>query len=186
VRPTTQDIIRRPRANPKGRCHLGCVPFVCPLERGEGVLPTADPNLAQRVADTLTMALYDWNPSYSVKVRSCDAEHIKLFALINDLHEAMQSGKGKQVIEEVVGELERYTHTHFSAEEALMAKANYPALTAHRAEHKKFVDAIVGFRKQGITGQSIAVLTFMNDWLTKHIMGTDQKYSAHLNAHGIS
>ena len=132
------------------------------------------------------MALYNWKPSYSVKVRSCDAEHIKLFALINDLHDAMQSGKGAQVIQRVVGELERYTQTHFSAEEALMAKTKYPALATHRVEHQKFVGTIAKFRKEGITGQSIAVLTFLNDWLVNHIMRTDQRYSAHLNAHGIS
>ena len=80
------------------------------------------------------MALFDWKPSYSVKVKSCDAEHIKLFALINELHEAMQSGKGAQVIDHVVGDLELYTATHFTAEEALMARTHYPALAAHRIE----------------------------------------------------
>lgn len=137
-------------------------------------------------ADTLSMALYNWKPRYSVKVRSCDAEHIKLFALINELHEAMQSGKGSQVIQEVVGDLERYTQTHFSAEEALMAKTKFPALAAHRMEHQKFVETVAKFRKQGVTGQSIAVLTFLNDWLINHIMRTDQQYSAHLNSNGIS
>jgi hemerythrin-like metal-binding protein len=132
------------------------------------------------------MALYSWKPSYSVKVRSCDAEHLKLFALINDLHEAMQSGKGSQVIQRVVGELELYTKTHFSAEEALMAKAKYPALAAHCVEHQRFIESIANLRKQGIAGQSIATLSFLNDWLVSHIMRTDQQYSAHLNANGIS
>lgn len=132
------------------------------------------------------MALFDWKPSYSVKVRSCDAEHIKLFALINQLHQAMQSGKGAQVIDRVVGDLERYTATHFTAEEALMARTNYPALPAHRLEHQKFVEAVQKFRKQGVTSQSISVLQFLNNWLTNHILHTDQQYSAHLNAHGVS
>jgi hemerythrin-like metal-binding protein len=132
------------------------------------------------------MALYDWKPSYSVKVRSCDAEHIKLFALINELHEAMQSGKGSQVIQRVVEELERYTKSHFSAEEALMARAKYPALAAHHIQHQKFIDSVAKFRKDGVAGQSINVLTFLNDWLVNHIMHTDQQYSTHLNAHGIA
>jgi hemerythrin len=131
------------------------------------------------------MALYSWKPGYSVKVRSCDAEHIKLFALINDLHEAMQTGKGVQVIQKVVGDLEGYAQTHFSAEEALMAKTGYPGLAAHRLEHQKFGETVAKFRKQGITGQSVSVLTFLKDWLVNHIMHTDQQYSAHLNAHGV-
>ena len=132
------------------------------------------------------MALFDWKPSYSVNVKRCDDDHKKLFALINDLHGAMQTGKGSQMIEKVVGELEDYTRFHFSAEEALMAKTKYPALGMHRVEHQKFVQSLVKFRKEGITGQSIAVLTFMNDWLVHHIKGTDQHYSAHMNANGVS
>jgi hemerythrin len=131
------------------------------------------------------MALYVWKNSYSVKVKSCDAEHIKLFSLINDLHEAMQSGKGSQVVQRVLGDLEGYTQSHFSAEEALMSKAKYPALATHRMEHKTFIDAVAKFRKEGVAGQSISVLTFLNDWLINHIMRTDQNYSAHLNAKGI-
>jgi hemerythrin len=132
------------------------------------------------------MSLYNWKPSYSVKVKSCDAEHVKLFALINELHEAMQSGKGAQVVEKIVGNLERYTQTHFSAEEALMARSNYPGLPAHRIEHQKFIAKVAGFRNQGMTSQSISVLSFLNDWLTKHILRMDQQYSTHLNANGIS
>jgi len=131
------------------------------------------------------MALYDWKPSYSVKVKRCDDDHKKLFALINDLHGAMQSGKGAKVIEKVAGELEDYAKFHFSAEEALMAGTKYPALAAHRIEHQNFVHSVAAFRKGGIANQSIAVLSFMNDWLVNHIKRTDQQYSAHLNAHGI-
>jgi hemerythrin-like metal-binding protein len=131
------------------------------------------------------MALYEWKPSYSVKVRSCDAEHLKLFALINDLHQAMQAGQGAQIIDAIVADLERYTQTHFSAEEALMARTNYPDLAAHRLQHKMFIDRVAEFRQTGLNGQSIAVLTFLNDWLTKHIMRIDKQYSDHLNAHGV-
>lgn len=131
------------------------------------------------------MPLYDWNASYSVKVKRCDDDHKKLFALINDLHEAMQAGKGAKVIQKVADELEQYAKFHFSAEEALMAGTKYPALATHRIEHQNFVRSVAKFRREGITNQSIAVLTFMNDWLVNHIKRTDQQYSAHLNAHGI-
>ena len=132
------------------------------------------------------MALYSWNSTYSVKVQRCDDDHKKLFALINKLYEAMQSGTGGKVIEKVVEDLEEYTRYHFSGEEALMAKAKYPGLTVHRLEHQKFVEKVTKIRKDGVKGQSIEVLTFLNDWLVKHIKRSDQQYSAHLNANGIS
>ena len=132
------------------------------------------------------MALYTWNSTYSVKVKRCDDDHKKLFALINSLHDAMSSGKGAQVIGKVAQELETYTKVHFSAEEALMASTKYPALAAHQIEHQKFTHAVAKFRSEGLTNQSIAVLTFMNDWLVNHIKRTDQQYSAHMNSHGVS
>jgi hemerythrin-like metal-binding protein len=52
-------------------------------------------------------------------VESLDAEHRKLFYLINTLHEAMKSGQSRTVIAGILHELERYTQTHFLVEEAL-------------------------------------------------------------------
>jgi len=134
------------------------------------------------------MALVTWDQSYSVKVKRCDEDHQKLFALMNSLHDAMRVGKGRNVIGEIVTELSDYTETHFRAEEALMEKAKYPALPTHRLEHQKFVAQVLGFKKEleaGMAGNPVAVLEFLKDWLAKHIKKVDQSYSAHLNANGI-
>ena len=134
------------------------------------------------------MAFFDWKPSYSVKVQSCDKDHQKLISLINDLYEAMKGGQGAQLVQQAVLELEQYTRFHFSSEEALMAKASYPALAAHRAEHENFVQKVSQFRKDlanGPTGQAALISMFLKDWLTNHILRTDQQYSDHLNAKGI-
>jgi len=134
------------------------------------------------------MALITWDQSYSVKVKRCDEDHQKLFALINALHDAMRVGKGRSLIGQIVAELSAYTQTHFRAEEALMEKANYPALPGHRVEHQRFIARVAEFQKDldaGAVGNSVAVLEFLNDWLAKHIKKLDQGYSAHLNANGI-
>jgi hemerythrin len=127
--------------------------------------------------------------SYSVRVAKCDEDHKKLFALINSLHEAMMAGKGAQVIQKVVKDLADYTQFHFSAEEKLLEQAHYPDLGAHRAQHRAFVKKVGQFEqdlKATTTGQAIAVVTFLKDWLTNHIMQADRQYSAHMNAKGIS
>jgi hemerythrin len=134
------------------------------------------------------MPLVTWNASYTVKVSRCDNDHKKLFSLINSLHDAMSTGKGAEVIQKVVEELVEYTKYHFSAEEALMEKTNYPDLAAHRLQHQEFVKKVNQFQQDLASGkgvQSISVAEFLNSWLTNHIKHTDQKYSAHLNANGI-
>ena len=135
------------------------------------------------------MALVVWDMSYSVNVKNCDAEHQKLFALINDLHAAMKSGNGRTILADIVRELEKYTQTHFLAEEALLQRAQYPKLNDHRVQHGEFVARVKQFRddlEQGVGGDSVAVLMFLKDWLSKHIKQTDRMYSQCLNSHGIN
>ena len=132
------------------------------------------------------MPVYEWKPSYSVKVKRCDDDHKKLFDLASDLRSAIQSGKSAQVMERIVEELESYSIFHFTAEEALIAATNYPELVAHQEEHQKFIDSLAKFRREGVAGQSYDVLNFMNRWLVNHIKRVDQQYSAHVNARGIS
>jgi len=134
------------------------------------------------------MALVKWDPSYSVKVVRCDEDHKKLFALINTLHDAMLAGKGGEKVNQVVKELGDYTKYHFSGEEGLMQKANYPGLEGHKALHREFekkVDTFHADLKAGKGGNTIAVLEFLKNWLTAHIRQVDQKYSGHLNAAGV-
>lgn len=135
------------------------------------------------------MALVTWDSSYSVNVKSCDAEHQKLFALINDLHAAMKVGQGRTVLGDIVRELEKYTQTHFLAEEGLLQRAQYPKLDDHRGQHREFIARVKKFRddlEKGGGGDSVAVLTFLKDWLAKHIKQTDKGYSEYLNSHGVS
>ena len=135
------------------------------------------------------MDLVTWDASYSVKVEQFDEDHRRLFAFLNKLHDAMKAGHGDQVIQGVVKEMADYTKFHFSAEEAVLQKTDYPDLAAHRAQHQSFIKKVEEFQhdlKAGKGGQSIAVTGFLRDWLSNHIKQTDRQYSSHLNAHGTS
>ena len=135
------------------------------------------------------MSLVKWDPSFSVKVAVCDEHHNKLFQLVNELHDAMGSGKGVEIIGRVVKELANYTKFHFSTEEALMEKSKYPELSSHRLQHQAFirkVEVVQHDIASGKGGQSAVVLAFLKDWLTKHIKESDQRYSSHLNASGVN
>ena len=134
------------------------------------------------------MPLVVWDKSYSVNVKRCDEQHQKLFSMLNGLHQAMSVGQGRSVVAPIVQELGAYTDTHFRAEEKLMEQASYPALAAHREQHKTFVAQVEKFKQDLANGNSspaIEVAGFLMNWLSKHIRQTDRQYSAHLNAKGI-
>jgi len=129
------------------------------------------------------MPLFTWNEKYSVLVGAMDEQHKKLFALINQLHEAMGAGKGKAVIGTVLTELLDYTRTHFTAEEKVLEKFGYTGLAEQKKEHGIFIAKIVEMQQKAAAGSltvSMEASQFLRDWLTNHIMVVDKKYGSFL------
>jgi hemerythrin len=135
------------------------------------------------------MPLFVWNQSYSVNVKQCDEQHQKLFAIINELFDAMSTGKAKDALNAIVDRLAAYTATHFRAEEQILRQVKYPHLATQESEHRKFEAQVAKFKKEmelsGSTS-SADVLDFLKEWLTKHIRQVDHQYAAYVNERGIS
>lgn len=135
------------------------------------------------------MALIQWDSSFSVNVRELDDQHGALIKLINELHDAMQAGKAKDLLNKIIVELVNYTVNHFSTEEKYFAQFGYTEAETHIAEHKKFIDEVASFKKEfdeGRLGLSIKVMNFLSDWLRNHIKGTDKKYGPFFNMKGLT
>jgi len=125
------------------------------------------------------MAMMEWNETLKLGHSMIDNDHQKLVGLINALGDAMSMGKGSNVAGNVLNELINYTRTHFAMEERLMTLHNYPAAAAsvHRAEHIKLVQEVVDFQNKFNAGTaviSVALLHFLMEWLTHHILESDK------------
>lgn len=135
------------------------------------------------------MALLTWSDMYSVKVTDFDNQHKKLIDLINQLHDAMKAGKGKEAAGQVLNALVEYTQKHFAAEEGLMKLHAYPEYESHKKEHNTLVLQVLEFRKKfeaSDVALSVEMLNFLRDWLLKHIQGVDKRYGPYFNAKGMS
>jgi len=134
------------------------------------------------------MALITWNDKFSVRVSRFDEEHKQLMNLINQLHDAMKTGQGKQVIGDVLQGLISYTQNHFASEEKLMKGHSYPGYESHKKEHNQLTMTVLDFQKGFASGSvplSQTVMSFLRDWLTNHIQGMDKEYGPFLNGKGI-
>jgi len=134
------------------------------------------------------MPIMKWSEDLSVQVSEIDQQHQRLIDLINQLHEAMLQKQGKQVVSKIIDELAAYTVYHFQTEEKYMQQFKYSGLLSHKNEHDTFVQKVDTFQKEfdaGKLGLSIEIMTFLRDWVTNHIMGTDKKYSATFNKNGL-
>ena len=134
------------------------------------------------------MAIIVWTEDFSVKVKKIDEQHHKLVDFTNELHEAMLKGKSREILNQIINGLVDYTVIHFSTEETLLEKYNYPGLAIQKKEHASFVKKVSEFQdgiKNQKFGLSIEIMTFLSDWRKNHINGSDKNYSAFLNENGV-
>lgn len=134
------------------------------------------------------MALLEWTAKYSVNIKEMDEQHKKLFDMINELHDAMKGGRGKEVLGGIFTGLIQYVGTHFAAEERLMSAHAYAGYIAQKAEHDKLTKKALELQKnfqEDAPVVTMEVMNFLKDWLQTHILGSDKKYGPFLNSKGI-
>jgi len=134
------------------------------------------------------MALITWSDTYSVQVSQFDDQHKKLIEMLNDLHDSMKVGKGKEALGKILKSLIQYTAMHFSSEERLMKQHNYPDYEQHKKEHNQLVMKVQDVQKKYLEGSTILsqeVMNFLKEWLRNHIQGEDKKYGIFFNSIGV-
>ena len=134
------------------------------------------------------MPIMSWTDAYSVGVAEIDKQHKKLIDLINALHDAMSKGQAKAVIGKVLGELISYCASHFATEERLFDQHGYPDTADHKDKHHKMTAKVLALQQQFDQGKAtitLDVMEFLQQWLDKHILGTDKKYAPFLNSKGV-
>lgn len=135
------------------------------------------------------MSVFAWKAEYSVGIGEIDDQHKQLVAMVNDIHEAMAEGKGRDILGEILTKLITYTKQHFASEEALMEKHGFPDFPAHKVSHAKMTKRVLELQKefeQSDVKHSIEVARFLQQWLNKHILETDKQYSSFLKNKGVS
>ena len=132
---------------------------------------------------TSVQPIFPWKAQYSVRIEEIDKQHQKLIGFINDLHAAMMRGEGKQELERILGDLIRYTESHFTFEERLLRTRGYAELAAHQAQHRNLTKQVLELRDRFAAGKmtvTMEMMQFLKNWLANHILGADMRYSKEL------
>jgi hemerythrin-like metal-binding domain len=138
--------------------------------------------------------MFDWKPEYSLNIAEIDKQHKRLFELAAELYEISRAKDDFDHYDEIMRvfqELSDYTVYHFSYEENLLDQYKFePHYTKmHKLEHGAFVNKMVKLGQQDLDKNQkkvlLDIIMFAVDWIEKHIMNTDKKYSAFLNSQGV-
>ncbi len=131
------------------------------------------------------MSLMAWNDGFATHVGEVDAHHKRLIDFINEIYQGIMLEKDKDVVDKALGGLVEFTVMHFAYEESLFDKYGYEDSAAHKEKHKTLLAQVGDYvtkYKAGNTDISHELLSFLKNWLTKHIMGVDQKYVSFLKS----
>lgn len=148
--------------------------FVAPISRLGLPLTVAAPDWKAG-----PRAVFRWTSDLAVGVEAIDRQHQELFDRVNALLTAAGTGLEHAVVLESVRFLAQYTQEHFTDEEALMARAAYPGLGEHRAQHEAFRERVRRLveevERSGSTPELRARLERdVCEWLYRHVQKVDR------------
>jgi len=124
-----------------------------------------------------------WKDEYSLGQPDIDREHKALFRIAQELNEALERHDAQAELAGIFARLVSYTRFHFSNEEALMRRSNYPDTERHVKEHNKLTAKVGALERDFEHGKStvtMETMKFLRRWLDHHILGTDQLVAKHV------
>ena len=124
-----------------------------------------------------------WDDSFSVANSEIDVQHKILFDLANSLGDDLN----QQRIKKIIMLLYKYTREHFTAEEKMMQRINYPKLKEHKELHEELITKLNTLSAQPFEDDESVYdfITFVYDWLTHHILNKDKDYMRFAQNQGI-
>jgi hemerythrin len=84
--------------------------------------------------------------------------------------------------------MKAYIDFHFTKEEELMQKFEYPEYMKHKAEHEFFVKKVLEIDAKYRKGQlvlSFEITDFLKNWFKNHILVSDKNYTTFFIARGV-
>lgn len=117
--------------------------------------------------------LMHWDVKFSIGIRRIDLEHKIFLDLINTLIFEVNENCEKQVILNLIIELEKYAEFHFISEENFMKRINYTSLDHHKNLHYDLLEKLnIEKHKKTLDDNFI---DFVKDWFSTHTTIEDKK-----------
>ena len=130
------------------------------------------------------MVFLEPEDSLKLDIPEIDSQHNTLINLVNQLHEYMLKGIDKATLGEHLSKVLKHTQAHFTYEEELMSRYNYPGYEKHKSEHDRLIQQLVNLItrfKNGDLLLSFAVELELKGWTVVHIEKSDKPLGSYLH-----
>ena len=128
-----------------------------------------------------------WTPQLETGDERVDAQHRRIFDLLNDLIMACADGSDAKRLRETLDFLVDYAIKHFVDEELLQMQYDFPEYKKHKRMHEGLTAQVVELVKRFEASGSSAELSkdvnrVLVAWLISHILKEDKKIAQHIKS----
>ena len=134
------------------------------------------------------MPIVSWSDEFSVNVKEIDLQHQQMLDIVNKLHAAVEACEEKENLNKLLIDLFEHTKLHFSTEDALMKKYEYPGYEMHLHEHNvllQHLDNLISSVSNGRDPTFRSDYDVSSDWVLIHILKSDKSLGTFLNTQGV-
>ncbi|MEZ5215306.1 MAG: hemerythrin family protein [Ilumatobacteraceae bacterium] len=128
------------------------------------------------------MTTFVWTNRLEVGFPEMDAQHQRLIALMADLNRELEEGASRAECLATLDELGERSVRHFAEEEQVMMEVGFPRIDHHQILHTNLLERFSDHRDELARPAGVitpAFITFLNGWLTGHILGPDTQYGVY-------
>jgi len=132
-----------------------------------------------------------WADDYRVGVGDIDRDHEEILNKVNQLLDAVRSGRDEKDIRPVMDSFLSEIRGHFDAEERLMVEHQYPFLSEHRNQHTAYrnmvSELLSSLGSGGVQREYLSqrINRLMVEWLINHTIQIDRHLARFLKERGL-
>ena len=128
----------------------------------------------------------EWDESLRLGHPAIDAQHMEIFAQINQLSEKINDGADDIEIRNLLNYLNIYAKKHFFDEEKLMVEYNYYGFHKQKKQHTAFkneIDELTQLLRKKVPAIELAlrVETALYRYFVDHVNGLDKEMADYIN-----
>ncbi len=119
------------------------------------------------------MPRIEWKPEYAAGNDLVDAQHQQLVEFANLFFDAVEDGKGMDILRESFNLLVRYVENHFHDEETLYREIRSALVDDQRAEHRQLENEIHAIRdlwETNVADFDAAIVQALETWIETRLL----------------
>ena len=125
---------------------------------------------------------------YNVGVRTLDEQHQIILVMLDRLFTAVEQNKEREVLIPILNDFLGQARQHFSNEEELMVRCEYPSVLTHKSSHDMYLNKIMTYQKNVLDGNvsfALERVAYFRRWFKDHILESDKQYIPFVTTKGL-